>query len=183
MPGLRVQSIFKGEALLAGTDMGIYQFDAVNQTWIPVLKGPQILSIEALADNLIAGTSQGTYRSVDAGQTWTAIHNEGAVHYTHVVEDQIAEFYLNGDLYLSSDDGETFIEISYGPREWSYIYEMVPIGDVLIMSNNYGVHQSLNNGQTWRLVYPVDSVVFFDFLVKDGVLYGGTRVWNEYRGR
>lgn len=183
LPQLRVQSIYKGESLLAGTDDGIFELDPSNRTWSPLLKGPQILSIELLGEDLVAGTSQGSYLSKDQGQTWQPIHNLGAVHCTHVVGDQIAEFYLNGDLYLSADGGANFSEIYYRPREWSYVYEMVKAGDALIMSNNFGVHQSLDGGQNWQLVYPEEAVGFFDFLVKGDIVYGGTRIWDEYRGR
>ena len=42
---------------------------------------------------------------------------------------------------------------------------------------------SPDQGKTWQLIYPIETIGFFDFLVKDGVIYGGTRVWDEYRGR
>jgi len=179
-----VQAILQLEdQLLIGTDFGAFYLPENEISWQPTSLKGQILSIYARGDKLVAGTSQGTALSEDGGEQWKWIRQEGAVHYTHPLGDRIVELVLNGELVVSDDWGEHWREMEFGPREWSYVYEIVEIAGVQLCSNNYGIHRSRDGGETWELAYPTESLAFFDLMVMGDVVYGGTRTWDEYRKR
>ena len=180
----RVQSILKiGERLFIGTDTGIFKLEKEQKKWIPLFENVQVLSLEYLQGRIIAGTHRGSLLSEDEGANWRWIHEEGAVHYTHLIDDTIFEMCISGELYFSTDFGTNWSKASYGPRSGSYVYEVVAIGDYLLLSNNYGIHRSVDNGLHWQHIYPTEAMGFFDFIVVNGLLYGGTRGWDEYRGK
>ncbi|MEM9933519.1 MAG: hypothetical protein AAF824_07895 [Bacteroidota bacterium] len=184
LPTLSIQAIYEYEGyLFVGTDIGIYRSKKGSSHWEAVHTGPQVLSMYGYNGKLVAGSSQGTLLSENGGKSWRWIRQEGAVHYTHNIGRRVYELVLNGDLIYSDDWGKTWQETFYQPREGSYVYEIVQVGDSLLLSNNYGVHRSADNGLSWNLIYPTEKMVFFDFLVINGTLYGGTRTWDEYRKR
>jgi photosystem II stability/assembly factor-like uncharacterized protein len=184
LPDLSVHAIGVFEKLvLVGTDSGIFKLSDNSSSWEPSYSNVQVLSIYGFEGKLVAGTSQGTLISKDYGESWQWIRKEGAVHYTHHVGKRIVELCINGDQFFSDDWGKNWISSSYQPRQDSYIYELVKAGNYLIMSNNYGIHRSSDHGQSWKLIYTTESMVFFDFLVVGQDIYGGTRTWDEYRGR
>lgn len=184
LPNQNIQAILSFEhTLFVGTDVGIFRRSSDEESWQSVFSNAQVLSIYAFDGKLVAGTSQGTLISRDKGGTWEWIHKEGAVHYTHNVGKRIIELHLTGDLYFSDDWGENWFEQFYQPRNRSYIYEIVEVGNYLVMSNNYGIHRSPNKGFSWELIYPTEAMGFFDFLVVGDTIYGGTREWDEYRKR
>ncbi len=184
LPVANVQAIgFFDETLFAGTDTGIFKLSEKAPSWETSFSDAQILSIYEFGGKLIAGTNRGTLLSKDYGKSWQWIRKEGAVHYTRNIEERIIELCINGDLYFSDDWGENWAAYNYQPRQGSYVYELVKMGNHLIMSNNYGIHRSLNNGQRWDHIYSTESLGFFDFLVVGQDIYAGTRTWDEYRGR
>ncbi|MEL6195381.1 MAG: hypothetical protein AAFR66_25215 [Bacteroidota bacterium] len=183
LPNLSVQVVHVYQNnIFVGTDLGIYQLNTEERYWEAAIIGPQVLSIYDYQDKLIAGTSQGSLLSSDGGKSWKWIRQEGSVHYTHNIDQRIYELMINGDLMYSDDWGESWSDTYYQPRQ-SYVYEIVQAGDHLVMSNNYGIHHSKNDGLSWELVYPTEEMAFFDFLVIGEQIYGGTRAWDEYRKR
>ena len=184
LPNLNVQAIWKmGARLFVGTDEGIFEFLENQESWKSLGITAQILSIYDYKEKLVLGTSLGTAYSPDKGASWEWIRKKGAVHYTHNIKDRIVELGLNGDLFFSNDWGANWVESTYAPREWSYIYELVEANGYYIMSNNYGIHRSSNSGKTWDHIYKTESIAIFDFLVIGKEIYGGTRAWDEYRKR
>ncbi|MEM8901064.1 MAG: hypothetical protein AAGC85_23340, partial [Bacteroidota bacterium] len=184
LPNLNVQAVHVYQnRVFVGTDLGIYQLNAEESYWEAAIIGPQILSIYDYQEKLIAGTSQGSLLSSDIGKSWKWIRQEGAVHYTHNIDQRIYELALNGDLMYSDDFGESWTETFYEPRSGSYVYEVAQVGEALVMSNNYGIHISEDHGVNWNLTYPTEEMGFFDFLVIGKQIYGGTRPWDEYRKR
>ncbi len=184
LPNLTVQSIYQtGGRLLAGTDDGLFYLDTSTPVWQASNLKVQVLSIYEQDGILIAGTQNGTALSNTKGASWEWIRQVEAVHYTHPVGSRIMELVLTGDLVYSDDWGKTWNKTLYGPKEASYVYEIVTAGNFQLISNNYGVHRSADNGQSWQLIYPIEHMAFFDFLVMGNVVYGGTRVWDEFRGR
>ena len=184
LPNLKVQGILKiNDEILVGTDIGIYKTkdDLIN--WKLKYSGLQILSLQEVNGKIIAGTSNGVLLSSDNGETWKNIHNEGAIHYTSVFGKDIFALYMSGDVFMSEDFGSTWVEFMYTPRKSAYIYELVGKNEYLIMNNSYGVFQSVDNGQNWKHIFNEERFVFFDFIVFDNVIYGGTRPSNEYRNR
>ena len=184
LPNLQVQSIlYFDEQLWVGTDEGIFVRRNGAASWTAASDhAVQVLSLYAYEGKLVAGTSQGTLLSKDGGQTWDWIRQKGAVHYTHNIGPRIVELVISGEVVYSNDWGQTWSKMTYHPQARSYAYEMVQVKDHLVMSNNYGIH-SKDQGQTWTHVFHTESMAFFDLLAVDGLLYGGTRAWDEYRKR
>lgn len=179
LPDLRVQCIlrYRGKEFV-GTDTGVFQLDKAGRQWIQKYPGVQVVSLGHLQGHLVAGTNRGTLLSEDGGGSWRWIRQEGAVHYTRVVGEAIAEFCISGDLFFSGDLGTNWFQAEYTPSHASYVYAMTRIGNYLILSNNYGVHRSLDNGRHWQLIKPTETLGFFDLLTVDGVVYGATRHWD-----
>ena len=181
---LKIQTIYiKDNQVFIGTDSGIFKLHKKNKTWSPLFENVQVLSICELDNKLIAGTSRGTLISNDKGNNWNWINQAGAIHYTHIVDDKIVEMYISGDVFLSDNFGKTWKEANYFPKAGSYVYESIQTGAYLILSNNYGIHRSADGGKTWEHIYHTEEKAFFDLLEIDGVIYGGTRGWDEFRKR
>ena len=184
LPDYRVQAILEFDGkLIVGTDSGIFISEKDRILWAPTSIKTQVVSLYEYDNKIVAGTSQGSLLSQDGGVSWEWINKQGAVHYTHNIKERIWELYLSGGLSYSDDWGKTWLDVVYEPKVGSYIYELVQLDDVLLLSNNYGIHQSRDNGLTWNLIYPNEKVCFFDLVVIDNVIYGGTRLWDEFRGR
>ena len=90
---------------------------------------------------------------------------------------------MNGDLVYSDDWGENWNQIHYEPRKGSYIYEIIEAGKYQLITNNYGIHRSNDNGKTWEHIFKTETMAFFDLITIGEKIYGGTRVWDEYRKR
>ena len=179
---VRVQSILHlDDYLIIGCDDGIFILDEKTNSWIATNVKTQILSIYEYEENLIAGTSQGTLISKDKGKHWEWIRKEGAVHYTRNIGKRIVELALIGDVVYSDNWGESWTQTQYGPREASYVYDIVECGSYQILSNNYGIHRSDDSGETWKHIFKTESMAFFDFICIDDKIYGGTRTWDENR--
>lgn len=184
LPNLRVQAILTlGTIIYVGTDIGIFRLNKSENKWVALFKDIQVLSLAESEGKIVAGTSQGTLLSSDKGQRWQWIHKNGAIHYSIFINEKIIEMYLSGDVFISSDYGSSWKEVEYSPRDRSYTYDVVKAGNFLILSNNYGIHQSKKNNDNWDHIFFSEQMAFFDLLVIDGVIYGGTRHWDEFRGR
>ena len=184
LPDLKVQAILKmNDHLFVGTDVGIFKKQAKATAWKIKHGGMQILSLQNLGNTLIAGTSKGIFLSEDMGETWKEIHNQGALHYTAVVNDLIVGLYITGDVYISSDLGKSWNSCSYEPRTAAYIYELVGLKDHLIMNNSYGVFRSMDKGNNWEHCFKEERFTFFDLITVGDTIYGGTRPADEYRNR
>ena len=184
LQNLNVQSILKlDKQLLIGTDEGIYVLEDNAKSWKETQVKSQVLSIYKYDSRLVAGTSQGTLISKDNAIHWEWIRKEGAVHYTHNIGKRIIELVLNGDIVYSDDWGKNWNQTQYGPRMGSYVYEIIESGKYQLISNNYGIHRSSDNGNTWEHIFKTESMAFFDLIAIGDKIYGGTRVWDEYRKR
>ncbi len=124
---------------------------------------------------MIAGASRGTLISEQGDNNWRWANEYGAVHYTRLLDKTIFALQINGDLHRSTDIGASWQKVSYQPYQRSYIYEVSPINDELILSNNHGLHRSSDNGQSWKLYYPNTSFFYFDMIEVGGTLYTTTR--------
>lgn len=184
LPNLSVQAILKVDgSLIVGTDAGIFKREIIPGVWQQTFSSSQILSLNELNGNLIAGTASGVLRSTDKGENWKQIHAERAIHYTSFIDNTIYAMYMSGDVFMSKDLGNTWMKFTYSPSYRAYIYELTKIEDDLIMSNSYGLFKSKDNGKSWSNYLKEERFIFFDFLVVDDMLYGATRIANEYRNR
>lgn len=176
LPDLKVLAVLVlGNELLVATDSGIYKSTQNRKAWKQVFEGRQAVSLQEKDGHIIAGCTAGVLLSTDKGENWEFIHKKGAIHQTAIAGHTIAAMYISNEVYLSDNLGKSWTKAQYGPSEGSYVYELAAVGDYLIMSNNYGLFRSTDQGKTWTLDFPFEERVFFDFCVKDGILYGGLR--------
>ncbi len=180
----RIQSILKTkEAIIIGADNDIFRWDEDSNQWTSQFSGVQVVSLDSLSDRVVAGTNSGVLLGDRRGNDWTWSHQEGALHSVAVLGETIFAMYILGDLFLSNDGGRTWENVEYAPRHRSYVYDVARVGDAFIMSNNYGVHRSRDGGRSWTLISQTEDRAFLDFLVVGESVYGGVRIWNEYRER
>jgi photosystem II stability/assembly factor-like uncharacterized protein len=181
---LSVRAILKvGAELVVGTDTGIFNSHNGQSTWQRVFAEAQVVSLNREGRKIVGGASFGTVLSEDGGEHWTWIQKEGAAHNTAIIDGRIVLMNISGDLHVSADWGASWDAMDYGPREGAYVYEAVGAGDRLITSNNYGIHRSDDGGKRWQHVYRTEELAFIDLVTMDGVIYGGTKEWREYRGK
>ncbi len=184
---LRVQAILHTPtALWIGTDSGVFRAadPAQPRDWKQIVSGDQVISLALAGSQIIAGTTSGVLSIDPQTNALTWQHQAGALHNVAVYDKTVFAMYISGELWVSPDSGSQWRLAHYGPSAGSYIYELTPSGDALVMSNNYGVHRSVDGGFQWQLVSAREDIGFFDFLTTpDGTLYGGVRTWRERRGR
>ncbi|MEM6298480.1 MAG: hypothetical protein AAF740_07320 [Bacteroidota bacterium] len=184
LQSLDVQSILKlEEQLFIGTDEGVFILEDNMKSWKKTKLDAQVVSLYSYNKRIVARTNQGTSISNNSGENWNWIRQEGAVHYTHNIEERIIELLLNGDVVYSDDWGESWKQTYYEPRAESYVYEIVEAGTYQLMSNNYGILRSSDKGVTWEHIFKTESLVFFDLITIGDKVYGVTRSWDEYRKR
>ncbi len=182
LPNKRLMAVLKiDDRLIAGGDDGIViQMDGKKE-WIQTFEGEQVVSLQIDGGNLIAGCTGGVLLSQDLGETWKWIQREGAIHNTAIFDSTIVSMYIDNRLFVSQDLGTSWTTSSYTPRLSSYVYDVLTIDSTMVMSNNYGIHRSIDKGETWRLTYPTEELLFFDFLVRKDRLFAGMRVRKEFR--
>jgi photosystem II stability/assembly factor-like uncharacterized protein len=186
-PKVRAIATMDGR-LLAGADDGIWRRRAGDSGWDRVFAECQVVSLHRSGDSVVAGGACGALLSRDRGETWLFIQREGALHSVAVLptsagqqQVRIVLMNISGDVHVSDDWGTSWREIEYQPRAQSYVYEVVASAGRLIASNNYGIHASMGDGREWEHIHFTEDLIFSDLTTMDGVLYGGTRIWREYR--
>lgn len=163
------------EHLYAGTDMGLFRWDERRTRW-GALPSP-MADVWAVAQSpddarvLIAGTRPaGLYRSSDAGATWQALAvpglaaysdvNGGATRVTQVLFDPVDPGTLwatieVGGIFRSRDGGNTWTMQSQGLVSVD-VHGIAVLRDaagrkMLLATTNMGLHQSMDDGESWRL--------------------------------
>lgn len=176
IPDVKILDILSTQSeLLIATDSGIYKSVNGTQEWKQVFSSRQAVSLQQSEDKIIAGTTGGVVLSTNNGETWESIHKKGAIHNTAILDGVIFAMYISGDLFVSDDWGKTWTEAFYSPKTASYVYEVSQSGEYFIMSNNYGVHRSIDRGKTWNLIFGKEDYIFFDFHEINGQFLGGFR--------
>lgn len=183
LPDLSVNAIHKNkQGLLVGTDSGVFLLKPHTTKWQLVSDKLQITSFSAMDKKLVAGTNQGVLIADNQGANWNWTHRKGAIHSMAILDDIMMAMYISGALYISKDEGQTWLEANYAPKIQSYVYAATKsIDNTLLLSNNYGMHQSTDGGLNWELIFKAEDKIFFDFLVADTIIYAGTRGWKERR--
>lgn len=177
LENLKVRAIIKTRGqLFAGTDNGIFKFIGGLNVWQSESERVQINSFSLYNGAMIAGTSKGVLLSDQRIETWHWIHNEGAVQNTEVLNGQMFIMQMSGELYASQHKDRLY-KVDYASDKTSSIYDIVLFEDHLIMSNNGGIYESTDNGKSWSLVHQTKGYVFYDLIIMDNMLIGGTKGW------
>lgn len=168
------------DALLIGSDDGIFKSRDHGKSWKQVFDGGMILDIVASGNILIGGGRQGVVRSVDGGENWESVLYENVMSkktglikgqfFTILGAEDISEPPFGGitnRLRTSSDGGKTWhrLEKAMLPVRDMYdmdaclqpardLYDLVQVGSTLLCSFDTGIYRSNDFGKTWACVLP-----------------------------
>lgn len=160
--------------LLAGSDMGLFQWHEASARWTPIaspLQDVWAVAIHPLNPQLwfIGSRPAGICRSRDAGQTWQTLHvpglqqfstiNMGATRVTQILFDPMdpQTLWLTveiGGIYVSLDGGDTWHARDQGLISTD-VHGMAildkPDGQRLMYATtNQGLHRSTDGGLHWE---------------------------------
>ena len=99
---------------------------------------------------------------------------------TQAIQEHLIAMYISSDLYISPDWGVTWIKANYAPTANSYIYDVVGNEQSWLMSNNYGIHRSTDQGRNWELIFRETEWIHFDLEQEGSTIYGGIRNFKGY---
>jgi len=173
---------------------GLSVSEDYGNSWNRILTMKRVFSAAVQNNIIICGLDDHkTIISYNSGITWDSIHyddNYGIVWHLQILGNEIL---VGGvDLYLSSDSGANFTNITTGLHNVisSFDYD----GQHLIISTQQGIFYSNNKGATWDtimnnngfVIYPRDTYiagnyVFISFHNK-GIMYAkiGDFIWADY---
>ncbi|MEL6534057.1 MAG: hypothetical protein AAFQ98_01530 [Bacteroidota bacterium] len=177
VPDPRVHAILTTQDYLwVGTDVGLHRQDQRTQQWETLQSELQVTSLQHVGSTMIAGTHQGTLISEDEGNTWQATTVMEASHNSYLTLEGAYAMSINGEVHYNLfADSLPWQQAEYDPKDSSYVYEIVTTGPYLVMSNNHGLHRSVDLGKTWNRVYQPYKGVFFDLLDTPSGLYATLR--------
>ena len=182
LPDLSVRSILRVEgAVLVGTNSGLFRKADGEKRWAKVFDEGQIIALSAKDGKIAGGTNFGMILSTDSGRHWNWIEKVGAVHNFAILDKCLVVLDISGDIRLTEDWGKSWNLPRYYPRQYSYGYDVAQVGDYWLLSNNYGIHRSEDKGKHWEHLVLQEDFVFYDFAVRDQVIYAGMRAWKERR--
>lgn len=131
-----------GSAMLAGTEIGIYQSVDAGNTWTPVDPNIQdVYNIELIGNILFANAGQDLYRS-DDGITWTKVATLPFLdpNSTMVARDPLDIFFATAKGLFASRDGVTFFLVDFDknrhPLENNVHMAVLIGGDVYVGYDN-----------------------------------------------
>ncbi len=161
--------------MLSGTDQGVYRWRPDVNRWVYLpspLDDLQILQIAQSphdADIIFAGTRPAQiYRSLDGGASWSRLELANlsecwfintprvtSIRFDPVEPETVwATIEIDG-LYRTSDLGETWEKLNEGLVS-DDTHNLVFFDDAdartLLISTEEGLHRSVDNGESWRLV-------------------------------
>jgi len=143
--------------IFAGTDgEGVFRSTDSGESWTPVNRGLTNAWVRCLASNslgdVFAGTwNNGIFRSTDNGQSWTNLGMTKKIFDSLAIGSSDRIFAGTGDIFVSSDNGENWIQKTLGLTNLVQSFAMNPLGYIFAGTQN-GVFCSNDNGETWANV-------------------------------
>lgn len=160
---------------------GIYFSKDFGQSWDKVgLEGRGILdmkyfdgSVYAATYYVISGTN-GLFYSNDMGNTW---ENIGPALSPTKIDRDSKTIYLGTEhygLYISKDEGETWVKkIPEAGTSWK-VYEVQSSEDITLISKNDRVYKSNDNGESWQVVSDLDNKSINSFSINHNYVFAGS---------
>jgi photosystem II stability/assembly factor-like uncharacterized protein len=185
-PGINVNTFFNsGSYLFAGTSSkGVYRSSDQGATWTAANSGVENANVLSFAKDqtyLYAGTNTGVYRSSNNGATWT-VANNGIQ--TQLVTNMVigGGFLFAGTagqgVYRSPDQGNTWVNANGGALNFSSIYAMCYVNNLLIVEADNYLFKSKNAGDTWF----VDQGSTAFYVIKHFLVLGDTLLASARNG-
>ena len=167
-PGLEGRQVLSlalaGEAVLAGTDDGVFLHEAAESAWrrLPTLAGeldlhPHVTDVAALGSSVfLAATSQGLLRSADRGRSFER-HRLGALRAVERVavsgtEAPVALAATPLGFFESTDEGASWEPIAgrIGDTRVQGMAFLPGSSRVVFAATRQGLYKSENGGRSWR---------------------------------
>ncbi|HAN76291.1 MAG TPA: hypothetical protein DCQ31_00230 [Bacteroidales bacterium] len=150
-------------ALFAGNDGGIYNFNAIEKNWIDISSNLSILQVyriglSATNKELVLSGNQdnGTYKRGSDG-TWNYIVGGDGMEclFDYTDENTIYSEYYYGNITRSTDGGLSYLNISptYGNSAWITPFVMHPTQpNILFLGGNGQLFKTENRGDSWTII-------------------------------
>lgn len=192
-PGINVNVFFdNGSFLFAGTSSkGVMRSSNQGASWTPAnngLENATVLSFTKDQTYLYAGTNKGVYRSSNNGVTWIPANN--GIENQLVMNMAIGRGFLfagtsGQGVYRSADKGNTWQNANGGALDFSVIFAMCYVNNILIVEADNYLFKSNNAGNSW--VVDQGNTAFYvikHFLVLGDTVLASARngIFRSYNG-
>ena len=141
--------------------------------------GTDVYSFYADENNIWLGTSTGVYLSTNNGNWWvkrsTGLSaNVNPINSILVNNGYVFVAQYSYGLFYSSDMGMSWFSCNNGIENYSNIYSLQKINNVLLCGGNYqGIYLSSNNGNNWIMTNGGPNYTRTMFCYNNNVLAGG----------
>ena len=185
-PGINVNTFFNsGSFVFAGTSSkGVFRSSNQGASWTAVNSGLENATVFSFTKDqtyLYAGTNRGVYRSSNNGVSWAAANNGIE---TQLVTNMVigGGFLFAGTaglgVYRSADQGNTWANANGGALNFSSIYAMCYVNNVLIVEADNYLFKTINAGNTWF----VDEGSTSFYVIKHFLVLGDTVLASARNG-
>jgi photosystem II stability/assembly factor-like uncharacterized protein len=143
-----------GQAVLAGTDRGIYVSADRGETWAHVFGDLQVNGFSFASGKAYAAVVDGALVSRDEGATWAYIYRGDTLHDIAGDGVHVHAMTLSHGLLRSADDGATWMEMNEGlpAKERWYTFQVQRVGDDLLAAQWDGIYRAVGGGATWTRI-------------------------------
>lgn len=158
-----------GNIIYAASDNGLYKTNDDGNTWFYMSSNLPLNTIVTCiaksGSNLIVGTKgNGVFVSSDQGITWTSSNaglTIGGTSYSEITSifsyngrvflgaKENTLFYNYATLFISDNNGLTWIQSSNGLNQDTYISSICNYNQYVLLGTTYGVFLSNDNGNNW----------------------------------
>src|ERR1051325_7644845 len=163
--GITINALLKnGSVMLAGSETyGVYRSTNNGSSWLTTTgtSNARVRAFVYLKCFYFCGVSgpgslKGIYKSSDNGQSWQLMSStmSGKFINSLAVKDNLifpGTPYPDGGLFRSSDGGQSWTNLV--PNSISRVNFLFVNGDAILLGSDNFIWRSVNNGDSWSLVY------------------------------